>query len=203
MAMASLSYGNRVFWFRTNPNLIRWDYNLNTSVTQTYGGWVVQLLSANIDNLTVTADSGGGGWDYLYTAAQFFRDLLFDQKNGSQPAIFEYPNRNWKMGVYLANFPFTDNNLAVLRPFTLKFKVQEDISGIITTDSLIQEIQRLQQGIGWKHNDYNTPPFNPDDTNGTGPDEFTDERPQPITDERPQAINPPAPVTDERPRPIQ
>jgi len=157
VALATLSFGNTVIRFRTNPNQIRWSYRLKTSVTNTYGGRVIQLLSASIDDLVVTADAGGGGWDYMHQVALQFRDLLVYQKNTGQPGVFEYPNRGWKMSVYALNFPFKDANVAVRREFTMNFKVQEDISGVVTTQSLQQEIARLKEGIGWSHNEYNSP----------------------------------------------
>jgi len=156
--IASITHGGKVFRFRTNPNSIRWSYKLNTNVDQTYGGRVVQLLSANVDDLVVTAEAGGGGWAYIFAAATFFRDMLFDQRNGGDAGIFEYSPRGWKMGVYALNFPFGDDVKAVARQFTMNFKVQEDISGVISTDSLSLEMASLQAGIGYKHNEYNTPP---------------------------------------------
>ncbi|AVO24989.1 hypothetical protein KHQ84_gp049 [Rhodococcus phage Finch] len=158
MGVASISHNGKVFRFRTDPNKIRWNYRVNTNVTNTYGGRVVQLLSISIDDLTVAADAGGGGWAYLKSAAEFFRDMLFDQKNGGSPGVFSYPPRGWEMGVYAQGFPFKDGWNDVAREFTMQFKVQEDISGIITSDTLEVEIAKLKQGVGWKHNEYNTPP---------------------------------------------
>lgn len=157
MALATLSYGGSVIRFRTNPNQIRWSYRLKTSVTNTYGGRVIQLLSANIDDLVVTADAGAGGWDYLHQIANQFRDFMVYQKNTGTAGVFEYPNRGWSLGVYALNFPFKDSVTDVKREFTMQFKVQEDISGVVTTQSLDNEIARLKEGIGWSHNEYNTP----------------------------------------------
>lgn len=158
MAMASISHGGKVFRFRTNPNSIRWTYTLNTKVDETYGGRVVQILSASIDDLVVTADAGGGGWEYLYAAAIFFRDMLFDQRSGGEPGTFSYPNRGWEMDVYAVNFPFKDGWNEVRREFTMQFKVQEDVSGVVTSDTVTAEIERLKKGIEYEHNDFNTPP---------------------------------------------
>lgn len=179
MPVATLSHGDKVFRFRTNPNSVRWNYRIKTSVSNTYGGRVIQILSASIEDLVVTADAGGGGWDYLYSAAQFFRDMLIDQRNGGEPGVFEYAPRGWKLGVYAMNFPFKDSVTEVRREFTMQFKVQEDISGVITTDSISQEIARLQEGLGWEHNDYNTPTPEADDASMRSNGQV-DETPKPL-----------------------
>ena len=175
MGVASISHPIAgTLRFRTDPNSIRWTYHVNTKVDETYGGRVVQLLSASIEDLTVTADAGGGGWDYQYQVALFFRDLLFEQREGGEPATFSYPPRGWEMKVYALNFPFKDDVNDVARQFTMTFKVQEDITGVIESDSLSAEIAKLKEGVGWKHNEYNTPtgdtsqPDDQDPLNGYG-----------------------------------
>lgn len=157
MGVASITHNGNVFRFRTDPNTVRWNYRLNTSVQQTYGGRVVQLVSATIEDLTVTADAGLGGWDYIHRAALFFRNMMFDQRNGGKHGVLEYPPRGWKLGVYAVNFPFADDVAAVAREYTLTFKVQEDISGVLATSSLALEIAALKDGVGYEHNEYNTP----------------------------------------------
>jgi hypothetical protein len=159
MGIASVTHpsGDLTFRFRTNPNQITWNYNLNTKVEETYGGRVVQILSANIDSLTVTADCGRGGWEYMEQVALFFRDMLVAQKDTGGVGYFEYPNRGWKFAVYALSFPFKDNRNDVAREFTMNFKVQEDVSGVATADTLKTELEKLKQGIGYVKNEYNTP----------------------------------------------
>lgn len=149
MGVATLTHGSNVLRFRTNPNSIKWTYTLNTHVEETYGGRVVQILSTKIENLTVTADSGRGGWPYLYQVATFFRDLLNDQRDGAA-AIFNYPGRNYVLKVYASAFPFKDAYDDVPKEFTMSFKVQEDVSGIVTSDTLQAELQVFQGGIGFE-----------------------------------------------------
>ena len=161
MAVATITHGDNVFRFRTNPKSVRWTYHVNTSTTTTNGGRVIQVLSSYIDDLTVIADAGGGGWDYIQQAAFFFRDFLVAQKDTQKPGVFEYAPRGYKMSVYAVNFPFRDKWDEVRRPFTMQFKVQEDISGVMEREAVIQEIARLKEGVGWHYNEYNT--MTPDD----------------------------------------
>lgn len=158
MGIASLTHQGKVLRFRTDPNSITWDYNLKTNIEETYGGQVVQVLSANIDNLRVTADAGLGGWAYVESVALFFRDMLFNQREGrSEPGVFRYPARGWELKVFALNFPFKDSVEDVLREFTMAFKVQEDVSGIVTSSLIETEMAKLSKGIGWERNEYNTP----------------------------------------------
>lgn len=156
--IASLTWGNSVFRFRTNPNQIWWSSELITHVQQTYGGRVVQILGCRLGELTVKVECGWGGWDYLTQVVVYLRDLLVNQRNGV-PATFEYTTRGWKMSVYALSIPFQDDWQAVTREITLRFKIQEDISGIVTQSTLQAELSRLQEGIYGPgtsaHNKYN------------------------------------------------
>lgn len=158
MALATITHGGKMFQFRTNPNSIRWTYTLNTKVEETYGGRVVQILSANIDDLVVVAEAGGGGWEYLHAAGLFMRDMMFDQRSGGEPGVFSYPTRGWEMSVYAVSFPFKDAWNEVKREFTMSFKVQEDVNGVVSSEVISGEIERLKKGIAYEHNDFNTPP---------------------------------------------
>lgn len=175
MGTATLSQRGRVFSFRCDPSDIHWTYSLNTNVEATYGGQVVQILSAKIDGLSVTASSGSGRWEYYYSLVKFCRDLLFDQKDTGEPAIFTFPPRGWQLKVYLTNFPFTDNWQNVAYPFTLRFKVQEDVNGVMSSDSITSELNKVREGIGYERNDYNYPPAVDEDVNNKVQEGTSDE----------------------------
>ena len=144
------------FQFRTNPNEITWSYRLNTKVENTYGGRVVQVLSTNIDDLTVKVDCGRGGWPYLMKVCTYFRDLLVEQRKG-EPASFRYTTRGWHMNVYAVSIPFQDQVDATVRELTLNFKVQEDVSGVVSGQTLSAELKKVHDGIGFRLSDYNNP----------------------------------------------
>lgn len=154
--VASLTHQGRTFRFRTNPNEFKWSYSLNKRIDQTYGGRVVQLLGTKIDDFSLKADSGRGGWDYANRISKFLRDVMVDQRNGN-PATFEYTTRGWKLNCYIVNVPFQDDVNAVLREFEIQMKVQEDVSGLVTKNSLDAELRRLQDGIGFRRSKYNDP----------------------------------------------
>lgn len=146
--------GTKSLTFRTNPNSMTWKYVLNTKTQNTYGGRVIQILSTKIDDLTVVADCGRGGWPYMKHVGLFFRDLLIDQRNGT-PATFEYTTRGWKLAVFAQAIPFRDKVGDVNRQFQMSFKVQEDVSGILSQVTMSTALQRLQDGVGFQLGQYN------------------------------------------------
>lgn len=154
--IASISHRGRTFRFRTNPNEFNWDYTLNKRIDQTYGGRVVQLLGTKIDNFSLKADAGGGRWDYVNRMAKFLRDVMVDQRDGD-PATFEYTTRGWKLHCYLVSIPFNDAVGEVLREFEIQMKVQEDVSRLMSKNSMSIELRRLQDGIGFRRSKYNDP----------------------------------------------
>jgi hypothetical protein len=65
--MILFSYKNPIdkkryhFSLRVDPYNVSWNYNINTQTYDTYGGQVVQVLSVNIDGLTIDGQIGKEG----------------------------------------------------------------------------------------------------------------------------------------------
>lgn len=154
--------------FRTNPNEFNWTYTLNKRVDPTYGGRVVQLLGTKIDDFTLKADCGAGRWEYMNKVATFMRDVMVVQRNG-KPATFEYTTRGWKLNVFITTVPFQDSIEEVKREFEVGMKVQEDVSGVLSSNTLRAELRHLQDGIGFKRSKYNDPTFTPGSTDQESP----------------------------------
>lgn len=153
--IASLTHGTKAIVFRTNPNSVRWSYKLNTAVENTYGGRVVQLLSTSIQDLNIKIECGLGGWAYAVRIAEFMRNMMVDQRNG-QPGLFEYTTRGWRMKVYALNVPFQDRITETTRELELNFRVQEDVTGVISKQTMSAELARLKDGIGFQRSQFNT-----------------------------------------------
>jgi hypothetical protein len=156
--ICSLSFQNRTFRFRTNPNTIWWTYELIKATEDTYGGRVIQLLGTKLGDLKVTVECGNGGWAYLMSVVLWLRDLLNDQRQGGT-ATFLYTTRNWQLNVYAMTIPMMDKVEATTREIELNFKIQEDVSGILSRLTLDTELSKLQQGVcgpgNPPHNMYN------------------------------------------------
>ena len=157
MAEAGLIHGSIQHKLNFDPNAINWTYNLNTHVDETYGGRVVQVLSAYIGDITIQADGGSGGWKYLQSLALFCRDFMYQQKETGRPGIFRFPQRGWEFKVYLSAIPFSDSRDNVKKSFMIKMKVQEDISGVLSGETVRAELNKLRNGIGYEQNKYNFP----------------------------------------------
>lgn len=150
--------------FRSNPKEFNWSYTLNKRVDQTYGGRVIQLLGTSIDDFTFKADCGSlktvggipGGWPYANQVARFMRRVMIEQRDGI-PATFEYTTRGWRFNAFVASVPFADAVEEVLREFEVGLKVQEDVSRVMSQNTLQAEMARLQNGIGFRRNKYNDP----------------------------------------------
>lgn len=61
---------------RLPPTNVSWGYGINTSVTPTYGGQVVQLLSIRFDQLVVNGQFGKEGPSGLIKLTQYFRNYF-------------------------------------------------------------------------------------------------------------------------------
>ncbi|AON96893.1 hypothetical protein BI081_gp214 [Mycobacterium phage Tonenili] len=142
--------------FRTNPKEFNWSYTLNKRIDQTYGGRVIQLLGVKIDNFTIKADAGGGRWEYMHKVNKYLRDVMVVQRNGV-PVTFEYTTRGWKLKGYVSTIPFQDSLEEVLREYVIQMKVQEDISGVMSKNTLDAALRELKDGVGFKRSKYNDP----------------------------------------------
>jgi hypothetical protein len=168
----TLTYAGQTFVFRTNPNSIWWTYELITKVEETYGGRVVQILGTKLGDLTVRVECGSqynaiggqyGGWPYEMRMVNYLVGLLQAQRtaNGHNTAVFEYTTRGYKLNVYSMSVPFQDDWLATTREIELQFKIQEDVSKVVTAASVSAELTALQGGVYRPnmaiHNQFNDP----------------------------------------------
>lgn len=148
--------GVGTFRFRSNPKQFNWGYTLNKRIDMTYGGRVVQLLGTRIEDFSFTADCGAGRWDEMNRVARFMRDVMIAQRGGV-PATFEYSTRGWSFNGYVVSVPFSDAVEEVLREFGVSMKVQEDVSGLMSRNTLTAELRRLRDGIAFRRSQFNDP----------------------------------------------
>ena len=150
-----MTHGTKSIVFRTNPNSITWSYKMNTAVENTYGGRVIQLLSTSVQDLRVVIECGLGGWRYAMGIAEFMRNMMVDQRNG-EPGTFTYTTRGWTMKVYAVNVPFQDRITETTREIELNFRVQEDMTGVISKQTMRAELAKLKEGIGFERSQFNS-----------------------------------------------
>ena len=165
VALLTFTGGARSFTLRTNPNYISYSYSLRTKTFQTYGGKVIQILGVNYGPLQIEIESGSittvnghpGGFEYLRSVVQWFKETSLWQRNNKRPIRFTYPERNYILDVYLKTLIIADDLENVLRPLQMEFEIEDDFTGLLTGDVIDSELQYFQDGIGYEVNLYNDP----------------------------------------------
>jgi len=118
-ATATLGYeGGPSVVFRLNPNNVQWNFVINTSVTPTVGGRVVQVLGASLTDMQVLGSLGevkAGqssksqvSWELHEKFVNNIRAIMDRQTRDSntfkkmqQPPVFNFPLKNWRFSVYV------------------------------------------------------------------------------------------------------
>lgn len=159
--MATASLGG--YSFDIDPSTAKWSYELNTNKIETYGGTVVQILSRNIGDLTITGYLSSKG---LTNATRYDRMKEFERQMQSimdyhvannESVRFYFPILGWDGKVFLKNVSNLSYNPRVSAiSYQLTMFVDTGFSTIqeaATTDAL----NTIQDGVGWTRNIYNTP----------------------------------------------
>lgn len=101
--------------FRLNPNAVDWNFQINTNVTETIGGRVVQVLGATLSNLTIKGSFGESRGrthtESKVLAERFLASMktMADRQSKDsnthgkmhEPAVFTFPTKGWRFQVYI------------------------------------------------------------------------------------------------------
>lgn len=124
---------------RLNPNAVDWNFKINTAVTETVGGRVVQVLGATLSDITVQGSFGesrGKVHVESRTYAEAFlakmKEMAAYQSRDStrhsgmhQPAIFSFPTKGWNFEVYIKDLTDPDGGGSVThRPGKFSYDYQ-------------------------------------------------------------------------------
>lgn len=125
---ASLGFpGGPSVVLRLNPNAVDWNFRINTSVTETVGGRVVQVLGATLSDLTIRGSFGEKrGKDHTESreyaeaflakmkqmAAWQSRDSTKHEAMNA-PAVFSFPAKGWRFQVYIKDLSDPDGGGSV------------------------------------------------------------------------------------------
>jgi hypothetical protein len=74
---------------RVDPYNVEWTYNLNTQVYDTYGGQVIQVLSVNVDTLTIDGQFGKEGPFGIH------KNKLVKRRKGNKPIHVTVEDPRW------------------------------------------------------------------------------------------------------------
>lgn len=163
--------------FRVDPTSASWDYTVKTSETSTIGGIVIQVLGAELGDMTVQGMFGSehhdqrgnvvGGWREQEDFLGHVKGLAQSQINPSAGAVrFLYPEKGWDYIVVVKGYSEIGSAEAVVAAnenfnptWQLRLFIVEDNSPVKTVQNaaMLQYINRLAAGLGWQQTKYNGP----------------------------------------------
>lgn len=124
-----------------NPNQIEWSYGLNVANFPTYGGEVIQILSAFIEDMTIAGNVETYRqiediYSWFITYAQIATTGIGTGKFNVQPVMMSYQERGWTFQIYPTGAPgFKYARDTVAPEWTLQASVvdpaQETINAIM------------------------------------------------------------------------
>lgn len=120
------------------PNQIEWSYGLNTANFPTYGGEVIQILSAFIDDMTINGNIRTyRGLENIYS---WFIEYIHHATVGEtgtgrynvEPVHMEYLERGWSFNIYPTGMPGFRYGRDVVSPeWNLQAAVVDPAQGLI------------------------------------------------------------------------
>lgn len=140
----------------TGANQINWGYGLNTQVTPTYGGEVVQILSAYINDLSIEGEVRTyAKCEQIY--AWFLEYMQAATQGGfnEAPVRMRYPERGWNLKIRPLALPGFRYGTEVVAPtWKLSANVAEADPNMtrLTLEEAISrnfDFSRISAGIGY------------------------------------------------------
>ena len=148
MGSATLGFaGGPAVTFRLDPEAISWTWQVLTSVTETIGGRVIQVIGAYLDDLQISGSFGqdhstpeGESWRQAEAFLKMVTAIMEHQSQDATqqdlmhpPAIFTYPPKNYRFRVYVKALTDADGgNSIVMTPG--KFNQRYTLSLFIVQD---------------------------------------------------------------------
>jgi hypothetical protein len=154
----------------TGANDIKWGYGLNTKAYPTYGGEVVQILSAYIDDLQITGDvrtytQTERIYRWFLKYIQIATQVGDDEKRFIEtPVTFRYPTRDWSLKIRPMELPGFRLGTDVVAP------QWQMTASVVESDRSMEELtmetaeangfdfSAIHAGIGWQEDNPFTSP---------------------------------------------
>lgn len=137
--------------FKFNPNTVQWSYKENTVSMDTIGGRVVQLLSINIEGMSV--EGVAGSRDELQRLATNISAIMDYHVATLLPVTFRVPSRRWDFRVYVQALPQMGWDVAATSyPYALQLLVVDDITGVQKPRLQQDALARIYKGVGYNPN---------------------------------------------------
>jgi hypothetical protein len=148
----------------TGANQIKWGYGLNTVTYPTYGGEVVQILSAYVTDMTISGDVKNYYmmediyiWFLIYMNIATQGPSSAGQPGRSsfneEPVQMYYPHREWNFSIRPKSLPGLRMGREVVAPtWELMAAVIESDPTVeaFTLQGAMEGLEQIQNGIGYK-----------------------------------------------------
>lgn len=150
----------------TGANMITWGYGLNTIATPTYGGEVVQVLSAYTDQLQISGDvKTYEKMEEIYKWFLKYMQIATQAGNfNTDPVTMDYPERGWTLKLKPTGLPGFKYATDIVAPtWQLQaYVVEEDPEmNSLTMEQAIAnnfDFTQLHAGIGYDEDNPFTDP---------------------------------------------
>jgi hypothetical protein len=148
-AHAYLGVDSAFHTFRFNPDSVTWSYKENISSQDTIGGRVVQLLSVQIEGISIQGRSGSRG--ELQRMSDNIRSIMEYHIKSSRPVAFRVPSRKWYFVVYVTAMPQIGWDVASTSyPYQIELAVEQDLVGLQAKKIEESALLRLAEGVGYQ-----------------------------------------------------
>ena len=111
--------------FPVNPNSVNWSYQLNKQSFDTYGGRVTQILSVNIQEMSIQGDAGSRA--NLMNFFQGLKNLQQYQISSGLPLFFYLPTANLCFTLYIQQMDIGFDPTTTTYPYNLAFQIEEPL----------------------------------------------------------------------------
>lgn len=151
----------------TNPDEIRWNFQMKTAEHLTMGGKVIQILGTTLSDISVRgtfspvkSEGDTEGWE---AQIRFRRQVAVWSRQAaatgrSEPLRFTYSPRRWDFKVFIRTISPVDMSEEEFNPtWELALFPVDDGAMDIVNGAKDLYIARLAEGVGWKQTDYNGP----------------------------------------------
>lgn len=154
---------------QTGIDDIQWGYNINTQTYPTYGGEVVQILSAFTDNISLTGTTRAY-WkvEQIYNWFLSYMQIATQGQPGNsenynqEPVTMVYKERGWNWKIHPLSLPGFRYGREVVAPtWSLQAVVKEesDATKSLNLEAARQGIEKVTPGIGFVEDNPFSDPF--------------------------------------------
>lgn len=151
----------------TGANNVGWSYGLNTETIPTYGGQVVQILSAYVEDITIQGDARTyAEMEKIYTwFLRYMRMTTQEGKFNERPIHMAYPARGWNIKIQPKSLPGFRYGTDVVAPtWQIQGQVVENDADMAEYTMNVASEQgwtfdKIHAGIGWQEENPFTDPL--------------------------------------------